>query len=95
MGSRLVSGSSGRRWPAGSRCIARAKKTTVDGATVNSSSPARPRKAPGGAEPESPKAKLARLEAENAELRAETAKLTTEREILRQAAKYFAGETNW
>jgi transposase len=35
------------------------------------------------------------LEAENAALRAETAKLTTEREILRQAAKYFAGETNW
>lgn len=35
------------------------------------------------------------LEAENAALRAETTKLTTEREILRQAAKYFAGETNW
>jgi len=28
-------------------------------------------------------------------LRAEKTKLTTEREILRQAAKYFAGETNW
>jgi hypothetical protein len=26
---------------------------------------------------------------------AEKTKLTTEREILRAAAKYFAGETNW
>jgi transposase len=39
--------------------------------------------------------KLARLEAEVAQLRAETAKIETERSILRQAAKYFAGETNW
>lgn len=44
--------------------------------------------------PETVEQKLARLEAENAALRAETTKLTTEREILRQAAKYFAGETN-
>jgi len=42
-----------------------------------------------------PDQRIARLEAENARLRAETVKLTTEREILRQAAKYFAGETNW
>ena len=42
-----------------------------------------------------PEQRIARLEAENAALRAETTKLTTEREILRQAAKYFAGETNW
>lgn len=42
-----------------------------------------------------PEQRIARLEAENARLRAETTKLTTEREILRQAAKYFAGETNW
>ncbi len=34
-------------------------------------------------------------ESGNAELEAETTKLTTEREILRRAAKYFAGETNW
>ncbi|AFA76028.1 putative transposase (plasmid) [Gordonia polyisoprenivorans VH2] len=40
-------------------------------------------------------AKVARLEAENAAFRSERAKLTTEREILRQAAKFFAGETNW
>lgn len=38
---------------------------------------------------------IARLEAENRDLRAQTAKLTVEREILRQAAKYFAGETKW
>jgi transposase len=36
-----------------------------------------------------------RLEARVGELEAETTKLTTEREILRSAAKYFAGETNW
>jgi transposase len=45
--------------------------------------------------PETPEQKIARLEAENAALRADKTKLTTEREILRQAAKYFAGETNW
>ena len=44
---------------------------------------------------ESPERKIARLEAENAVLRAETTKLTTEREILQRAAKYFAGETRW
>jgi transposase len=44
---------------------------------------------------ETPEQQIARLEAENAALRAEKAKLTTEREILRSAAKYFAGETNW
>ncbi|MFI7068133.1 IS3 family transposase [Kribbella sp. NPDC050124] len=65
------------------------KKTTADGATV--SSPSRPgrRETPAGADPESPEARIARLEAENAQLRAEQARLTTEREILRQAAKYF------
>lgn len=45
--------------------------------------------------PESAEAKIARLERENAALRSEKLKLSTEREILRQAAKYFAGETNW
>jgi transposase len=39
--------------------------------------------------------KVARLEAEVAALRAEKAKIETEKSILRQAAKYFAGETNW
>lgn len=45
--------------------------------------------------PESQAARIVRLEAENAALTAEARKLQTERDILRQAAKYFAGETNW
>lgn len=40
-------------------------------------------------------AELARLRAEVRDLRAEKSKLTTERDILRSAAKYFAGETRW
>lgn len=48
-----------------------------------------------GAEPESDTAKIARLEAELAGERAEVRKLATERDILRSAAKYFAGETRW
>jgi len=39
--------------------------------------------------------RIVRLEARVSELEAEATKLTTEREILRSAAKYFAGETNW
>lgn len=35
------------------------------------------------------------LEAENRRLRAEKRKLEIERDILRQAAKYFAGEMTW
>jgi transposase len=38
---------------------------------------------------------LARLRAENEALRARERTLETERDILRAAAKYFAGETNW
>ena len=49
---------------------------------------------PGG-RPELQAVKLARLEARVRELEAEKTKLTTEREILRSAAKYFAGETIW
>jgi transposase len=45
--------------------------------------------------PESPEQELARLRARVVELEASEKKLTTEREILRSAAKYFAGETNW
>ena len=41
-----------------------------------------------GVRRESQTARIARLEAE-------LVKLETERDILRQAAKYFAGETNW
>ena|GEM_PF-4673195 len=53
-----------------------------------------PRGGDRGGAPLTPEHTIARLEAENAALRAETAKLTTERAILRQAAEYFAGETN-
>ncbi len=45
--------------------------------------------------PETTAEKVARLEAEVVALRAEKAKIETEKSILRQAAKYFAGETNW
>lgn len=49
---------------------------------------------PGG-KPESQAVRIMRLEAGVSELEAEKAKLATEREILRQGAKYFAGERNW
>jgi transposase len=44
---------------------------------------------------ESPEQEASRLRARVRELEAESVKLNTEREILRAAAKYFAGETNW
>ena len=39
--------------------------------------------------------RVVRLEVELAASRAEARKLETERDILRPAVKYFAGETNW
>ena len=71
------------------------KKTAADGTPATSplqSTPTTTRPAPAG---ETPQARIARLEAEVAALRAETVKLATEREILQKAAKYFAGETRW
>lgn len=47
------------------------------------------------AEDETAEEELLRLRARVRALEVETTKLTTEREILRKAAKYFAGETNW
>jgi len=44
---------------------------------------------------ETPEQELARLRTENQQLRADKTRLSTERDILRSAAKYFAGETNW
>jgi transposase len=44
---------------------------------------------------EAPDEELARLRARVAELEAAERKLGTERDILRAAAKYFAGETRW
>src|SRR3974390_3637165 len=53
--------------------------------------------AAGGPAPgvETPEQELARLRAEGGQLRADKTRLSTERDILRSAAKYFAGETNW
>ena len=81
------------------------KKTAADG-TLTGSPLNPPRPGPGGQAPgrrpregdvaeETPEQELARLRARVAELEASEKKLTTEREILRSAAKYFAGETNW
>ena len=52
-----------------------------------------PRKPAG--RPQTAAEKVARLEAQVAQLQADMAKIETEKSILRQAAKYFAGETNW
>lgn len=72
------------------------KKTAADGTLTSSPLQSKPPTAShSGPADETPEQKIARLEAENAALRAETTKLTTEREILQRAAKYFAGETRW
>ena len=47
------------------------------------------------AQPPPDDGELARLRARVTELEASERTLTTERDILRAAAKYFAGETNW
>jgi transposase len=44
---------------------------------------------------ETPAQEVSRLRARVGELEANERKLNTERDILRAAAKYFAGETNW
>jgi transposase len=75
------------------------KKTAADGTSTRS--PLHPLqadavgRAAGPAPDQTPEQELARLRARVAELEASEKKLTTEREILRSAAKYFAGETNW
>jgi transposase len=73
------------------------KKTAADGTLTRS--PLKPQQPPesstGSVGEETPDQAIVRLMARVRELEAETTKLTTEREILRQAAKYFAGETNW
>lgn len=58
--------------------------------TVPISSPRTP-----AGRPETQAEKVARLEAEVTQLWAEKAKVETEKSILRQAAKDFAGEANW
>jgi transposase len=73
------------------------KKTAADGTLIRS--PLKPgqlaRAGVGAREDETPEQTIDRLHARVRELEAETTKLSTEREILRSAAKYFAGETNW
>lgn len=64
-------------------------RPTPQAATPTTSAPSAPAKS------ESAAARIARLEAALAAEQAERQKLETERDILRQAAKYFAGETNW
>src|SRR3954464_6340677 len=72
------------------------KKTAADGTLTSSPLQSKPTMtSPSAPADETPEQKIVRLEAENAALRAETTKLTTEREILQRAAKYFAGETRW
>lgn len=58
--------------------------------------PAKPAARSGAAAPsDDPDERIRQLEARVAELEASERKLATERDILRKAAKYFAGETNW
>ena len=66
---------------------------TTTASTGSSATPSSPSSS--GPRPESALARIARLEAKVRELEADKTKLSTEREILRSAAKYFAGETNW
>ena len=73
-----------------------ASTTASTNATIPSSSAGTagsPRHAP--PRPGSPQAELAALRARVAALESENTLLATERDILRQAAKYFAGETRW
>jgi len=73
------------------------EKTAVDGtltsSPLQSKPPAQPPSAAG--EDETSEQTITRLEARVRELESETTELTTEREILQRAAKYFAGETRW
>jgi transposase len=72
------------------------KKTAADGTLTTSPLQTKPstRNAAAPAD-ETPEQRIARLEARVAELEVTEQKLTTEREILQRAAKYFAGETRW
>ena len=71
---------------------------TASTASTNGTTPARTNSGPAVTAPPrpgSPQAELAALRARIAALETENATLATERDILRQAAKYFAGETRW
>ena len=72
------------------------KKTAADGTLTSSPLQSKTTKKT-ASEPgyETAEQELHLLRARVAELEVETTKLTTEREILQRAAKYFAGETRW
>ncbi|MDX2565506.1 hypothetical protein PV371_39180, partial [Streptomyces sp. TX20-6-3] len=63
------------------------------GVTAASAKPAARHRA--ATPPADPDERVRQLEARVAELEASDRKLATERDILRKAAKHFAGETNW
>ena len=72
------------------------KRTAADGTLTTSPLHAKPpTSGPPGSAGEAPEQEVNRLRARVAELEVETTKLSTEREILQRAAKYFAGETRW
>lgn len=72
------------------------KKTAADGTLTSSPLQSKTTNATSSAPGnETPEQELRRLRIRVAELEVETTKLTTEREILQRAAKYFAGETRW
>jgi transposase len=72
------------------------KKTAADGTLTSSPLQSKPPPTSlAGLVDETPGQKIARLEARVTELEVNEKKLTTEREILQRAAKYFAGETRW
>jgi transposase len=72
------------------------KKTAADGTLTSSPLQSKPPSTTlSGSVDETPEQRIARLEARVAELEVNEKKLSTEREILQRAAKYFAGETRW
>ena len=72
-------------------------KVAADGTRVDSPVHHTGGRAASAASPadETPEQELARLRTRVRELEVNEVKLTTERDILQKAAKYFAGETRW
>lgn len=70
-----------------------ALKAWVDRLGTGRTTPPLGQTVPGGDETSAQK--IARLEARVAQLEADRTRLTTEKQILKAAAKYFAGETSW
>ena len=89
-GSRPIWGSPEAPWPPGLPRLTRTRRPARSGAAAPAAGGGTARPRPG-----SPQAELAALRARVAALETENTLLATERDILRQAAKYFAGETRW